>query len=82
MARGWESKSIEEQQSAFRQEAPGPRPRPTPEQAKEDRRREGLELSRKRILAQIETASHASHREMLAKTLAELDRQLALIPKR
>jgi hypothetical protein len=81
VARGWESKSIEEQQSAYQGETKTGRTRPTAEQAQQTRRRDGLELSRKRTLAQIQAASHASHRKMLEETLAELDRQLALLPK-
>jgi hypothetical protein len=82
MARGWESKSVEEQQSAFREPAGERKARLDPAQAKQNREREGLELSRKRILAQLEAATHPNHRKMLEQTLSELDAQLAHLPRR
>jgi hypothetical protein len=80
VARGWESKSVEEQQSAFRREADPGKVRPTAEQTEQHRRREGLQLSRTRILAQIGAAKHENHRKMLEQTLAELDAQLSQLP--
>jgi hypothetical protein len=40
------------------------------------RRRDGLILSRKRIQAQLNSASNPAHREMLQRALADLDRQI------
>lgn len=76
MARGWESKSVEQQQEEAKSPA-GNKGRPlTPEQIADQQRRRGLELSRKRILQQLELASNAQHRRMLEAALADLDKQL------
>jgi len=80
MARGWESKSVESQQAdALDTKAPHKRAL-TPEQAANARRREGLLLSRKRILAQKETATNPRLQQMLDAALADLDAQLAALP--
>jgi hypothetical protein len=81
MARGWESKSIEEQQSAFRAEGKHARPALTVEQAEQKRRRDGLELSRKRVLAQRAAAVQPKLQKMLDETLLELDRRIAILPE-
>jgi hypothetical protein len=76
MARGWESKSVEQQQEeASSNDAKGPRL--TQEQIAEQRQRCGLELSRKRIEQQLETATNPRHRQMLEAALKDLDAQLA-----
>ena len=76
MARGWESKSVEEQQSEAT--APRPRDRPlTPEQAAKQEKRIGLSLSRNRVLQQLGAARNPAHRQMLERALADLDQKLA-----
>jgi hypothetical protein len=77
MARGWESKSIEEQQSQTASSEPKPGPRPTPDQLARQRQRQGLLLSRARVRQQLETAQNADHRRMLEGALADLDAQIA-----
>jgi len=77
MARGWESKSVEQQQedrSAQRQTIRAPL---SPDEQKRNRKREGLLLSRKRLSQQLQAASSASHRQLLEHSIAELDRQLS-----
>ena len=76
MARGWESKAVEQQQAEASQISSSG-PRLSPEQATRSRHRAGLELSRKRILDRLESARDPRHRKMLEDALAELDRQLA-----
>jgi len=76
MARGWESKSVEEQQSQAASE-PKSGPRPTPEQLARERQRHGIRLSRARVMQQIEAAQNPSHRQMLESALVDLDAQLA-----
>ncbi|MGH9499717.1 MAG: hypothetical protein ACRD3L_11320 [Terriglobales bacterium] len=76
MARGWESKSVEEQQSQASAE-PKAGPRPTPAQVALQRQRQGLLLSRSRVLQQIEIVENARHRQMLEAALTDLDTQLA-----
>jgi hypothetical protein len=77
MARGWESKSVEEQQSQAGSSEPKPGPRPTPDQLTRQRQRQGLLLSRARVLQQLETAQNTQHRQMLEVALVDLDAQLA-----
>jgi hypothetical protein len=76
MARGWESKSVEEQQSEAVSE-PKSGPRPTPEQLTRERQRHGIRLSRARVMQQLEAAQNPSHRQMLESALADLEAQLA-----
>lgn len=72
MARGWESKSVEQQQEeATANVARGPRL--TPEQVAEKQKRRTLELSRTQIAQQLEAASNPKHRQMLEAALRDLD---------
>lgn len=76
MARGWESKSVEQQQEeagARKEKARAPL---TPEQIARENQRKGRLLSRERVLQQLASATHPRHREMLEAALAELDAQL------
>ncbi len=76
MARGWESKSVEEQQAAaivsteLKQQL-------TPEQLARKRKLEALQLSRSRVLQQLRSAQNPIHRQMLEKALAELDLRMS-----
>jgi hypothetical protein len=79
MARGWESKSVEQQQEEMaeqRQKIGAPIP---PEQQQRNRKREGLLLSRQRLTQQLQLAINPRHREMLEQAVAELDRQLSAL---
>jgi hypothetical protein len=77
VARGWESKSVEEQQ-AQAVSSSGPAPPPlTPAQIASQRQRTGLLLSRQRVLQQLEAAQNPRHRQVLQSALADLDAQLA-----
>jgi type IV secretory pathway TraG/TraD family ATPase VirD4 len=80
VARGWESKSVEEQQSAAQTQAET-RKLLTPEEVAEQRKREALLLSRSHVQAQLQTAQNPRHREMLQTALAELNARLARLPK-
>jgi hypothetical protein len=77
MARGWESKSVEEQQdAAARERATRQAPAPTPEQQVKAQQREGLRLARARTLSQLQNACRPAHRAQLEATLADIDRRL------
>ena len=76
MARGFESKSVEEQQAEAKREA-NPGQQLTPQQAEQRRKRDGLILSRKNVKQRLESAASAAHRQMLEGALADLDRQIA-----
>lgn len=75
MARGWESKSVESQQSEP-QETNANAPR-NAEELERVRKREGLELSRARITRELETAKSDVHRTALQNALEYLDAELA-----
>ena len=64
MARGWESKSVEEQQSAANTQVES-KQRLTPQQAAQKQEREAIELSRRRVLQQLEAVQNPRHRQML-----------------
>jgi len=78
MARGFESKSVEEQQAEAKRE-PASNQRLTPEQIEGRRKRDGLLLSRKNVQSQLNSVTNPVRREMLERALAELDRQLAAL---
>jgi hypothetical protein len=77
MARGWESKSVEAQQSEAEEESSTSRPKMSPEEAALFRKTEGLRLARHRVLQQIETTTNPRHQKLLQETLSELDDQLS-----
>jgi hypothetical protein len=77
MARGWESKSVEQQQQERLEQPKRAHPLVSAEQRERNRKREGLALSRKRLIQQLEAARNPRHRQMLEDALADLDRQLA-----
>jgi len=76
MARGWESKSVEDQQSAADAQLQS-KQRLTPEQAARKQREETIHLSRRLILQQLQSAQNPRHRHMLESALADLDSRLA-----
>jgi hypothetical protein len=76
MARGWESKSVEEQQSAANTQVES-KQRLTPQQAAQKRAREAIALSRRRVLQQLQEVQNSRHRQMLEIALSELDERLA-----
>ena len=76
MARGFESKSVEQQQEEAKREF-NPQKTLTADQSEGRRKRDGLLLSRKSIAARLTTATNPTHREMLENALADLDRQIA-----
>ena len=78
MARGWESKSVEEQMDlAESRKASSEKRKLNDAQVKLERERESIELSRGRILRELEAARHPRHREQLSQALNFLDEQLS-----
>lgn len=78
MARGWESKAVEDQIEAANERA---QRRQSPEglSQEERERRERLEtlrLSRARTLTQLEGAVRPAHRQMLQRTLRALEAEM------
>jgi hypothetical protein len=77
MARGWESKSVEEQMELAKSDRASQKSEKlSPQQLAVARKRETLLLSRKQVLAQLQASRSPVHRSMLEKALAELDKQL------
>jgi hypothetical protein len=76
MARGWESKAVDELRDEPVVNAPKKRTTRTPEEQERTRKRGELELARKRVLGDLDTARHARHRELLERTLADLDKRI------
>jgi hypothetical protein len=79
MARGWESKSVEAQQAEAADNKKESRTRLTAEQAVKVRQRQGLQLSRKRVLQQLAAVTDPRRRDMLTAALAELDKQIHIL---
>jgi hypothetical protein len=77
MARGWESKSVEDQINAREtaQDNPG-RPKRTPEELELQAKLDGLQMVRNRTLASLQTACDSRYRAHLERVLADLDAQL------
>lgn len=78
MARGWESKAVEDQieeanKRALQQSALD---KLTPEERARRDRLESLRLSRARTLTQLERAIRPAHREMLRRTLRALEAEI------
>jgi len=76
MARGWESKSVEQQQAEI---LSPPRTPSTlsPEQKAKAQKREAVRLARSQVLQQLQSARNPRHRQMLEKALADLNDLLA-----
>jgi hypothetical protein len=78
MSRGWESKDVESQmeEAAARRDAARKAPL-TPDQIRVESERRSLELSRARVLKDIEATTHERRRAQLQTALEYLDRKIA-----
>jgi DNA-directed RNA polymerase sigma subunit (sigma70/sigma32) len=80
MARGWESKSVESQiEDAASRASPGEAL--TPEERAVRRKRQGLELSRRRVLQEIAATRSAVRRTALEQALAFLDEEIGKLAR-
>lgn len=80
MARGWESKAVEDQvQDSQSQNSGKPRSRLTPSEAEARRRKEVLLLSRARVQHDLEISQNPRYRDQLAHALADIESQLAAL---
>ena len=78
MSKGWESKSVEEQQAEKHSAAAAPKPSPAnthAEDAERKRKRQSLELQRERILS--ERTSNPHRRTALTNALADIEEKLS-----
>jgi len=78
VARGWESKSVESQQSDRERERTPAAP-VSDDAAVRTARRATLALARARAAADLERATHPSHRKMLEAAIRDLDDQIARV---
>jgi hypothetical protein len=78
MARGWESKSVEDQMVEA-EERKGKRLKPAMTFSERDvaSRKTGLHLSRAKVLSDLHSARDDRHRAVLQKALEHIDRELA-----
>jgi TATA-binding protein-associated factor Taf7 len=77
MARGWESKAVADQieEGESRQQQPS-NTEVTREQRELKERLDSLQLSRSRLLQQLEHARHPAHRTVLLNGLKALEREI------
>jgi hypothetical protein len=80
MARGWESKDVESQVEAktavIESQAKAQK---DAEQLRRDQERKDLQLSRIRIVNDLQTATHPNHKKSLEAALAHLDQKISTL---
>lgn len=81
MARGWESKDVEEQIASRESARHEHIPQLTPEQQALATERASLELSRTRVLQDLAAATNPKYKEILRRSLAFLDEKLGNLPR-
>jgi len=80
MARGWESKSVEAQMEESKQPRPvSAKPPLTTEELQRQRKKADLVLSRNRVAQQLAESENEKYSELLQRTLAGLDAQIATL---
>ena len=80
MARGWESKSVEDQIDMAEARSANARAKVLSEEAIEVlRKKESILMSRTRVVRDIEHAQNPRYRAVLTKALADLDAQLSTL---
>ena len=81
MARGWESKSVEDAQQDAQEARARTKALSEVSAAKmeTDRKRDGFELQRTRVLRELEKCKHDGVRKTLEDGLAYLDSQIAAL---
>jgi len=78
MARGWESKSVEEQQSLAQYQTitQDEKDALKRQNAEKMRKIQGLQLNRARIREQIERSTNERYKELLGRELEQLEQEL------
>jgi hypothetical protein len=80
MARGWDSKAVEDQQAAAEAEKQNRmKPELTADERERRARRDGLVLARARMRKDLESAIDARYRAMLEQAIAHLDREIGAL---
>jgi hypothetical protein len=76
VARGWESKSVEEQIASAKERHREHRVKPNPAQLENERKCDSLLLQRTRMKRQLEGCAEGRYRQTLQDGLAFLEKQL------
>jgi len=79
MARGWESKSVEEQQAEFAKHSDGERAQISDEERQKQIERQGLELARANVTNQLKSAQNSRYIELLKQELTDLERKIEML---
>ncbi len=79
MARGWDSKAVEEQIEAAHNDKQTPQEPMDADSAARKRARQNLELARKRLFHRLEATDNPAYQKLLRDALAELDARLAAL---
>jgi hypothetical protein len=80
MARGWESKSVEEQLAEAEENLQdGTRRKMSPEEIQRAQKRRGIELALAKINSDLAVCANERHRAMLEAGKQELEKQLAAL---
>ena len=79
MARGWESKSVEEQQAEFSKAPADGKPAVSVQESRKATERQRLKLARANVASQLKLAQNPRYVELLTRELAELDRQIEFL---
>lgn len=83
MARGWESKSVEDQQeAAARRRAVDETPSIPPSEVERKQQIDTLMLARARVLSDLQRACRPAHRGMLEQALTEVDARIDAVRNR
>jgi RNA polymerase-interacting CarD/CdnL/TRCF family regulator len=76
VARGWESKAVEDQIAASEERRSSSKRTTTPEERERESRRQGLLLSRAKLARDLERAHDQRHRAALQQALDYIDSQI------
>ena len=80
MARGWESKSVEDQIEEARRSQGGSEGRvQSPEEKERERKVESLKLERSRLTEQLKRARSESHQRMIRQSLEAIEKEIATL---
>jgi hypothetical protein len=79
MAKGWESKSVEDQvqEHQVKDDKDTRKKQLTPQQMEAHRRKEVLLLSRARVERDLNSSQNARYKEQLSRALSDLDEQIS-----
>jgi hypothetical protein len=80
MARGWESKSVEDQIEEARRSQGEPEGRlQSPEERERERKVESLKLERSRLTEQLKRARSEAHQRMIQQSLKAIEEEIGAL---